>query len=322
MKSGRIAVGLVLAVLIGSGAGDSRGADGVSREGGRKMDVKKEKTVRCALGGGRWFPADKKELGSMVGEYIKEAKVPKVEGRIMAVMAPHAGFIYSGKVAGHTFRAVQENVKTAGKPDVVVVIGFGHRAGFPGVALMDGDILSTPLGDVELDVEAGVELAKRSERIVFAYEPHEGEHSAENEIPFVQSALPGVKIVVAIIGDHDARTIEEFVSALKSLSATKKVLVVASTDMLHDASYDLVTKTDRETLKKIEALDHESLAGSWTYSRQVLCGIGPVLTAMKYAEGQGCKRGTVVHYRNSGDDFPESRGNWVVGYGSVVFAAD
>jgi AmmeMemoRadiSam system protein B len=95
--------------------------------------------------------------------------------------------------------------------------------------------------------------------------------------------------------------------------------VVASTDLLHDADWERVAKTDRVTLQQIAALQTERLNAAWSAGQQVCCGIGPVLTAMAFAQGMGVRQGEVLKYRNSGDDFPDSRGNWVVGYGAVAF---
>ncbi|MCP4577049.1 MAG: AmmeMemoRadiSam system protein B, partial [Deltaproteobacteria bacterium] len=184
------------------------------------------------------------------------------------------------------------------------------------------DFIETPLGKATLDTEAAKMLIGVSPRIFFNYRPHRGEHSAENEIPFVQAALPHAKMVVALMGDHDSETLDALVGALDALSKKKRLLVVASTDMLHDPSYDLVTKTDEKTLKKLAAMDCEGLRKTWGYDNQILCGIGPVLAVMKFAKGKGSQKGSVLYYRNSGDDFPESRGRWVVGYGSAVFAVD
>ncbi len=284
------------------------------------MSQKSDKVIREALGAGRWFPGDERELNSMVEGYIAEAKTAELSGPIVSAIAPHAGYVYSGKVAGYTFRAIRDNAAAGHRPETVVVLGLSHRGGFQGVALMDGDAVKTPLGEVEIDKEALKELSSRSARIFSDYDPHAGEHSAENEIPFVQAALPGAKIVVGIIGDHDSRTLDDLVTALAALSKKKKILVVASTDMLHDADYELVGKTDRASLEKVAAMDYSGIEKDWSYSRQTFCGLAPVITAMKYAELKGCRKGTVLHYRNSGDDFPEGRGRWVVGYGAVVFA--
>jgi len=288
-----------------------------------------EIVTRQAHGSGRWFPGNRQELKETIESYMENAvqtrhalSVQSVEGRIVAAIASHAGYVYSGKVAGFTFRAIQDNARKVGPPETVVVLGFSHSGGFPGVALMDGDFIETPLGKGALDTEAAEILAAAGPRIFFNYGPHRGEHSAENEIPFVQVALPGTKMVVALMGDHDPETLDALVGALDVLSGKKRLLVIASTDMLHDASYDRVTKTDAKTLEKLQAMDYEGLKKGWGYDKQILCGIGPVLVVMKFARGKGVKKGSVLYYCNSGDDFPESRGRWVVGYGSVVFAVD
>jgi AmmeMemoRadiSam system protein B len=284
------------------------------------MNTEAKRIVRKAAGGGKWFPGSRRELEAMVTGCISNAEVPRVEGRIVGAIAPHAGYLYSGKVAGYTFRAIQENAVGDNKPETVVVLGFSHRMGFQGVALMDGDALETPLGEIKLDKQGAEILKAGRSRIAFNYAPHAGEHSAENEIPFVQSALPGAGLIAAIVGDHDPKTLETLVAGLNDLAKKKKILVVASTDMLHDANYETVTKTDRATLEKVKAQDWKSVLSIWDYSTQVFCGIAPVLAVMQFSQAQGNKKGTVLHYRNSGDDFPESRGQWVVGYGAVVFA--
>ena len=284
------------------------------------MTERKCRIVRDTIGAGRWFPGRAEQLKVMVDGFIDLADVPESAGRIVAAIAPHAGYVYSGKVDGHTFRALKENARHGISPDVVIVLGFSHSRSFRGVALMDGDALESPLGQVELDNESATFLTEQSSQIYYSYEPHDGEHSAENEIPFLQAALPGVKVVVALMGDHEADTLRVLVSGLVKLAERKSVVVVASTDLLHSDDYDLVSRTDAETLKMISALDDTALLDEWGYERQVCCGIMPVLAAMQFAKAMGSSEGKVLLYRNSGDDNPESRGEWVVGYGSVVFS--
>jgi AmmeMemoRadiSam system protein B len=277
-------------------------------------------TVRPTYGGGRWFPGEPDRLREMVTRFIENADPPAVAGRIVAGIAPHAGYIYSGKVAGFTFRALRDNARAAGTPETVVVLGFSHRGGFPGLALLDGSGVETPLGVAPLDEEAAAVLAGKSPRITADHRPHAGEHSAENEIPFVQVALPAARLVVGLMGDHEEETVADVAAALNALASRRRVVVLASTDMLHDADYDLVTRTDRRTLEKVAAMDAAAVRREWNPGRQVFCGIGPVLAAMRFAQARGCRQAAVLHYRNSGDDHPESRGEWVVGYGAVVFA--
>jgi len=277
------------------------------------------KTLKT-FGDNRWFSGNDVALRRQVESFISGATVSNIEGQIIAAISPHAGYQFSGKVAGYTFKAVRDNAATSGVPETVVILGFSHRGSTTGIALMDGDAIQTPLGVAKLDRDAASILTNASARIRLDNRPHEGEHSAENQIPFVQVALPDAKIVVAIIGDHDLKAIDELATALGALALKKRILVVASTDMLHDPDYDLVGRTDRETLKVLASMDIKAVAERWQPSRQVFCGIIPVLTAMKFAEAQGCGQGTVLFYRNNGDDDPSSRGSWVVGYGSAIFS--
>jgi MEMO1 family protein len=227
--------------------------------------------------------------------------------------------VYSGRVAGYAFRALRDQAAAGSAPDTAVILGFSHRMGFEGVAVMDGDAIETPLGVTDLDRAAGELLCKGRPRIRFDYGPHAGEHSAENQIPFVQAALPNARLVVALVGDHDGETLKEVVEGLRDLGQGKRIVVVASSDMLHDPDYGLVGKTDRATLKKVAALDVQGVLRDWRGDHQIFCGIMPVAAVMRYAIGLGCKGAGVLHYRNNGDDDPSARGQWVVGYSATVF---
>jgi MEMO1 family protein len=281
-----------------------------------------KRVVHKAHGGGRWFSGGHAALVAEIEGYMARADVPTLSGRIVGGIAPHAGYVYSGGVAGYTFRALQEDAAGGEKPETIVILGFSHSEGFSGVALLDGDAIATPVGEAALDRDSGAFLVAASDRIHFDSRPHQGEHSAENEIPFAQSALPASPLVVGLLGDHETATVDALAAALHQLSARKRIVVVASTDLLHDASYDRVAATDRKTLAMIAALDETGLKNAWSPREQVCCGIGPVLTLLEYAKMQGVESGILLKYRNSGDDHPESRGSWVVGYGSVVFAVD
>lgn len=284
--------------------------------------MKNERQItRTALGAGRWFPGQREELAKMVGKFIDEAKPTKQPGRIVGLIAPHAGYVYSGPVAGYAYRAARDNAAKAGSPDVAVVLGFSHRESFRGVALMDGSTFTTPLGAATLDTAAADELISTDPRIVLDYRPHMGEHSAENQIPFLQVALPTTPLVIALIGSHDPDLIAALTSALDKLAQNKKVLVIASSDMLHDPDYERVRKTDQNTLRHVAALDIMGVMREWDHDQQVFCGLAPVVAAMTFARQQGSREGLVLRYRNSGDDHPESRGQWVVGYGAVAFTA-
>jgi len=272
----------------------------------------------AASGAGRWFPSDRGKLSEMIASFGKDAFSEGIEGRIVGAVSPHAGYVYSGKVAAFSFRAIKDNLRNP--PELFVVIGPSHHLRFKGVALMEGDSFSTPLGDILLDKGAADLLVRSSSRVFLSNAPHVGEHSVENQIPFIQNLFPAARLVAAVMGDHTDETSLSLAEALVELSRKRKIVVIASSDMYHDPSYELVTEMDRETLLKIRKMDIKGLTGAWNTQSQNLCGIGPVATLMRFAGLLGAKEGRVLHYRNSGDDFPEGRGRWVVGYGSVVFS--
>lgn len=275
--------------------------------------------IRPAAGAGKWFPGVRGALQICIADALENAFIPEITKPILAVIAPHAGYVYSGPTAAYSYRAIQEGCLAHGTPETVVVLGFSHREQIAGVAIMDGDGFSTPLGTTPLDQESGGFLLQADSRIKFDYRPHMGEHSLENQVPFIQTVLPSTSLVMAMIGPRDTGLLGPLATALARLAAKKKILVVASSDMLHDRSYEQVRKTDQATLRKVTGMDIQGVMHDWDYSHQVFCGIGPVVTAMTYAKQQGCKKATLLRYRNSGDDFPESRGEWVVGYGAVAF---
>lgn len=275
--------------------------------------------IHMAKGAGRWYPAAPAVLRDTVETYIDQAEPPACSGRIAALIAPHAGYLYSGAVAGHAYRAVRDQAQRGQPPNVAVVLGFSHHQAFRGVALLDGGGLQTPLGVAALDPDAGAFLVRRTPHIFFNADRYGDEHSAENQVPFLQVALPETRLIIGLVGDRDPETIVAVSNALDALADETNVLVVASTDLLHDPDWSLVSRTDRETLALMAAMDAEGIRARWCSEHQICCGLAPVLTAMQVARLQGAKQGQVLAYRNSGDDAPETRGQWVVGYGAVAY---
>ena len=291
----------------------------LSSYGENGMNHKNQQVVRRTHGDGRWFPGDKAALSKMIAEYVGAAQVSPIKSRIIGAIAPHAGYVYSGPVAGYVFRVIKEQAAKGEAPDTVVIFGLSHQGEFRGVALMDGDAVRSPLGETALDKEAALLLTSNRPSIMLDYGPHNGEHSAENQIPFVQAVLPNARLVVGLIGDHDPKTLNELCAGLGELAKKRKLLVIASSDLLHDPDYTLVTRTDQASLKNVAAMKTQELLERWSYENQIFCGMSAVVVTMRFVEKQGCREGIVLRYRNSGDDHPESRGNWVVGYGAVVF---
>lgn len=274
-------------------------------------------TIRRTYGGGRWFNDSPTALRAEIEEYFKDAKVEPVNNRIVAGLAPHAGFRFSGAIVAYTFKAIAAQ-RPENLPEVVVIIGFPHNEHFDGIALLDGSAIDTPLGRHPLDVESSQFLSEQP-GFFFGNNHHEGEHSAENEIPFSQFALPSVPIVVALIGGGMTAS-QQMADALVALNKKKRVVAVCSTDMLHDKDYDRVYAADTQTLKMTADMDIEGLSRTWTYDYQIYCGIRPVLAGMLFARSLGVQKAVVLKHACSGDNQPANQRAYNVGYGAVVMS--
>jgi AmmeMemoRadiSam system protein B len=271
-------------------------------------------------GDGRWFPGDGRELRAMTASLLEAADpAPAGEFPVVAAIAPHAGYAYSGAVAAFTFRALQEAARRGIGPETVVVLGFPHRATFQGLAWLDAAAIRTPMGEMQVDRTFMERVAAEVPGVFFDSRPHSEEHSAENLLPFLQAALPGVPVATGLLAGHDAGFRRALVHSFAAAAATRRVCVLASTDLLHDPDYEKVVASDERTLRMMERLDSDGLNKAWSYERQVCCGIGPVLTVLETARALGCQRGRRLFYCNSGDIDPSGRGQWVVGYGAVVY---
>ncbi|EKE39785.1 hypothetical protein ENUP19_0218G0038 [Entamoeba nuttalli] len=278
-------------------------------------------TIRKAIGAGRWFSANGNELANEVDHYINNAfnKLPSIQGKILGCISPHAGFRYSGQTAGYDFAALKRDSEMNGKPDVVFILGFSHSSRFDCAAVMDGKAISTPIATTEIDNEAITMFCEGRNYLKCFYKPHNGEHSAENELPFVQRALPGVKVVMVLIGTHKSEVLEQVSQGLQAVCSKKKMYVIASSDMLHDESHSLVEKTDKETIQLTEKMDIKGLLTRWSYENQIYCGITAVIPTMMYAQAIGCVKAITLDLTDSETITKRMNSGWVVGYGAVIF---
>ncbi len=278
--------------------------------------------VYHVAGAGRWFPSDPAVLRHEVERYMHCVLPSGISLPLLGGIAPHAGFGYSGAVAGHTYAALRASAASCGAPDVCVVLGFSHRPAVPGFALLDVDMIHTPLGCVSVDRDAVQHFAQSVRGARLDNDTHMGEHAAENQLPFLQCALPDVPVCVGLLCGHDETLISDVVQALLLLDQKRSLVCIASTDLLHDPSYETVCKTDLQTIKRMEKLDLEGLNKAWSCTHQVCCGIGPVSVLLGFVRACGTGEGKVLFYQNSGDVDPSGRGQWVVGYGAIVYSRD
>jgi AmmeMemoRadiSam system protein B/AmmeMemoRadiSam system protein A len=262
---------------------------------------------------GSWYPGDPGILSRDVKRYLENAKKEKVEGEIVALVSPHAGYMYSGQVAAYAYKLVEGM-----SFDSVVVVGPSHRFPFKGASLWDRGGFRTPLGVVPVDAELSKKLMEKRKEIRFIPEAHSQENSLELQIPFLQTVLKSFKLVPIVMEpDWSWETCQYLASAIAETVRGKKVLLVASTDLSHYYSYNIAVELDRIVLNHIERFDIEGLNRDLKSNRAEACGGGPVITIMLAAKMLGANQGKVLKYLNSGDVTGDR--SRVVGYAAGVF---
>jgi AmmeMemoRadiSam system protein B/AmmeMemoRadiSam system protein A len=262
---------------------------------------------------GRFYPAQPEELKTMVRSFLDAAGKPKVQSEIYGLVAPHAGYIYSGPAAGHAFKEVEGKAY-----EVVVVIAPSHTAPMNGVSVLDMDAYKTPLGDVPIDRKSVRALIDQADWISHLPALFAREHSLEVHLPFLQTALdPGYRIVPAVMGNPSPELASAFADVLARQFRGRKVLYVASSDMSHYLPYEQAKVKDAGTLDIVENGEIETLVRQCSTKQSELCGLGPVQVMMHLAKKMGIEGGTVLKYENSGDTAGDRKR--VVGYGSIAF---
>ena len=262
---------------------------------------------------GAFYTDNPASLQRMVDGFIEDADVPADLGEVFGIVAPHAGYVYSGPVAGHSFRAVQGK-----KYDVVVVLGLSHRVPVE-VCVLNYDRYRTPLGDLVIDRESTRKLLEAEDFIDDSDAMFRMEHSLEVELPFVQRALPGTPIVMVGIGTVNRQRLRKLAEALDKVFAGKKALFVASTDLSHFRNYDAAKKIDLETLGYLERGDLDGLHATRD-CRERMCGLGPITALYELYKLRGGNQYKMLAYQNSGDTAGDR--SRVVGYGSIVLLGD
>lgn len=261
------------------------------------------------------FKGDAAELARRIDKMLAAAAAPERDEPPLALVSPHAGYVYSGPIAAHAYRAVQGRAY-----DTVVVIGPSHRDAFIGLSVYDTTRFDTPLGQIPCDRELIGKLIGAHPNIGYRPSAHRDEHSLEVQIPFLQRALEGFKLVMVVAGGRDPEAELTLVDALAEYAKRKRVLVVASSDLSHYHGYAAANQLDAVALKSIAALDTAALIRDISGERCEACGILPVLITMEYARRMGAHRGVLLKHANSGDTAgPKDQ---VVGYAALAFWRD
>ncbi len=252
---------------------------------------------------GQFYPARPDLLRHEVEAFLAAA-VPGPGTFPKAVVAPHAGYVFSGAVAGSAFACIQA---LGGRVRRVVLLGPSHYVAFRGLALPTSVTFETPLGAVPVDAEAAAALADLRQVFVDP-RPHAREHSLEVELPFLQVALGEFSLVPLAVGDAEPGEVAE---VLERLWDGAETLIVVSTDLSHYLDYETARRHDERTAHAILALDEEAIGEADA------CGRDPLRGLLRAARRHGLSA-RELDRRNSGDTAgPRDR---VVGYGAYAFA--
>ncbi len=258
-------------------------------------------SVRPPAVAGMFYPDDPRELRAMLSEFLSAAApagaVPK------AIIAPHAGYIYSGPVAASVYARLKP---ARGVIKRVVLLGPSHRVPFAGLALPSATRFATPLGEITVDQEAA-ERIKTLPQVKVLDRAHAEEHSLEVHLPFLQEVLGEFKLVPLVVGEASAQEVGE---VLERLWGGPETLIVVSSDLSHYHDYATARRLDAATSEAIERLRYEDIG------YEDACGRVPV-SGLLYVARQRGLHGKTVDLRNSGDTAGPR--HQVVGYGAYVF---
>jgi len=287
----------------------------IDAQEGRVSEMGSPGIVREPAVAGAFYPGTEETLRATVTDLLEKAEPPVVEGKILALISPHAGYVYSGAVAANGYKLI------AGRTfDAVVLVAPSHHVYFPGSSVYRQGPYRTPLGLIEVDKDLAEAIASADPSISFKPEAHRQEHSLEVQLPFLQIAVPGLKIVPIIMADQSYENCERLAAAIAGAAEGRDVLLVASSDLSHFHAYDEAVAMDQVVIDDVLNYDCEALARDLGTGKCEACGGGPVITVMLAAKKLGATRAIKLAYANSGDVTGDKSG--VVGYLSAAIVDD
>jgi AmmeMemoRadiSam system protein B/AmmeMemoRadiSam system protein A len=280
--------------------------------------------VRQAAVAGSFYPADPKVLSEMIDSMLAQVSGPPVTEPILAVVAPHAGYQYSGPVAAYTYAALKGR-----KYSRVVIIAPSHHVFFDYTSIYEGDAYATPLGNIQVDKTFARQLVKMDSSLRLSSEGHDptsegGEHAIEVELPWLKKVLGEFEVVPIVMGNQSNKSYESsralglaLAKLIKSEGKEGDTLVLASSDLSHFHTYDDAVRMDHKTLAALASWDYLSMSRNFESGQWEACGGAPIVAAMIYAERMGANQARVLKYENSGDVTGDH--SRVVGYSADVF---
>jgi len=260
---------------------------------------------------GAFYPADKDKLAGLVSGYLSHAETPAQDGRLIALIAPHAGYEYSGQVAAYAYKHLAERTV-----DTVIILAPSHYAAFTGVSVYAKGSIRTPLGSIKINEKLAASLLNKEANVTFYPPAFEKEHALEVQLPFLQTALKDLTIVPIVIGQPTRASFEHLTGKLVAmLRKNRNAIIIASTDLSHYHDDRTARSMDTKALDAITRMSVEDLEQALSNKDCELCGAYPVLFTMAVARQLGATHGVLYRYANSGDVTNDRTS--VVGYAAL-----
>ena len=251
--------------------------------------------VRKAAVAGTWYPGSAPALAAAVDRHL--AKTTRdVPGDLVALIAPHAGLMYSGPVAAHAYRLLRGRVF-----DVAALVGPSHFVGFDGVSVYPSGGFETPFGVAAIDEMCASALVDVSSAVHEHPVAHTREHSLEMQLPFLAHLAPGVPIVPLVMGYQTADTARALGDALAAVLHGRRALVIASTDLSHYHDAKTAADLDGVVVDCVSRFDADGLQNALDVRPDHACGGGPTVAVMRAARLLGAREAVVLNYADSGD---------------------
>jgi len=271
--------------------------------------------IRKAAVAGSWYPASPQALAEEVDRHLGAVdEEPVALAPLVALVAPHAGLMYSGAVAASAYRLLRGRTF-----ETVVLVGPSHFVGFEGVSVYRGLGFDTPLGLAEIDQESAAGLLDGSPVLRDHPAPHRREHSLEMHLPFLRRVAPQARIVPLLMGFQTAEVAFALGDVLASVLSGRRALLIASTDLSHYHDAATARELDAIVIDCVRRFDPEGLQRALDARHDHACGGGPTVAVMRAARLMGANVSAVLKYADSGDVSGDKSS--VVGYLAAAFGS-
>jgi len=271
----------------------------------------RQESVRQSVIAGTWYPGQPERLRQTIESLMGNVEFQPIDGQLVGLIAPHAGYVYSGQTAAYAYRQVE-----GASYDVVAIVSPVHRMPVGRFAVTSAAAYETPLGLVALDGELVSALEKKVRVNRVAYD---GEHSLEIQLPFLQVALGHFGLLPVMIGESTFEAGQELGTALGEVLQGRNALLVASTDLHHIDNYAQVVRRDQVVVDAIASFDMARIKEALSPWDCSVCGRIPVYAMLTAARALGANRVRILHHTNSGDvTGNRTPGQYTVGYLAAV----